>query len=124
MSRPRIALWTVLLIAVAGTIGYRLSASRRPPAPLPVKIAFVTGGSEAYWKATVNGAKAAAQRNRVVLQVEMPTDDESLDQQNAILEKLASVAPDGVALSPLDATGQTQLINKIAEHTNVVTFDS
>ena len=33
MSRPRIALWTVLLIALAGVIGYRLSEMRQPPPP-------------------------------------------------------------------------------------------
>jgi ribose transport system substrate-binding protein len=124
MSRPRIALWTILLIALAGTIGYRLSALRQPAVPPPVKIAFVTGGSEAYWQATVNGAKAAARRNNVELQVEMPSADESLEQQNAILDKCTSVDLDGVAVSPLDAAGQTQLINKIAQRTNVVTFDS
>jgi ribose transport system substrate-binding protein len=124
MSRPRIALWTILLIALAGTLGYRFSTLRQPPAPPLAKIAFVTGGSEAYWKATVNGAKASAKRNNVELQVEMPSDDESLEQQNAILEKVAAADLDGVALSPLDAAGQTERINKIAKRTNVVTFDS
>jgi ribose transport system substrate-binding protein len=124
MSRSRKALWTILLIALAGTVGYRLRTLRQPAAPPPVRIAFVTGGSEAYWKATVNGAKAAAKRNNVDLRVEMPLADESLEQQNAILEKVASGDLDGVALSPLDAAGQTQLINKIAQRTNVVTFDS
>jgi ribose transport system substrate-binding protein len=124
MSRPRKALWTILAVALAGAIGYRLSPQRQPPTPPLIKIAFVTGGSEAYWKATVNGAKAAAKRSNVELQIEMPSDDESLEQQNAILEKLGRTDRDGVALSPLDAAGQTQLINKIAMRTKVVTFDS
>jgi ribose transport system substrate-binding protein len=124
MSRRRIVLWAVLLIALAGSIGYRLSAMRQPPAPPPVKVAFVTGGSSAFWQLAVNGAQAAAKRNNVALNVEIPAEDENLEQQTTILEKLNLADVRGVAISPLDAAGQTPQINKIAERAIVVTFDS
>src|SRR5262249_39578132 len=98
MSRARIALWTILLVALAGSIGYRLSAMRQPPAPAPVKIAFVTGGSSAFWQLAVNGAQAAAKRNNVALDVQMPVEDENLEQQKAILEKLNLADLGGVAI--------------------------
>ena len=123
MSGPRLALWAFLLAALSGTIGYRLSQFLNQP-PAPAKVVFVTGGSGPYWQLTVNGAKAAARRNLVDLRVEMPADDESIEQQAAILEKLDPKAVDGVALSPLDGEGQTPLINKLIEDTFVVTFDS
>src|SRR5262245_38012884 len=124
MSRARIGLWIVLLVALAGSIGYRLSAMRQPPPPAPVKVAFVTGGSSAFWQLAVNGAEAAAKRNSVALDVQMPTEDENLEQQRAILDKLSLRDLGGVAISPLDAAGQTPQINKIAERAIVVTFDS
>ena len=124
MSRPRVALWTVLLVALAGAVGYRLSELRQPPPPPPVAIAFVTGGSGPYWQMTANGAQAAAKKDRVDLRIEMPPANESLEQQNEILSKLDLAKLDGVALSPLDAAGQTNLINAIGDQTKVITFDS
>jgi ribose transport system substrate-binding protein len=124
MSRPRVVLWTILLVALAGAIGYRLNGMRQPPPPPPAVIAFVTGGNDGYWQMTANGAQAAAKKDRVDLQIEMPTDNESVDQQTALLSKLDLAKLDGVAISPLDAAGQTDLINSIGEKTKVVTFDS
>ena len=124
MSRSRVALWSVLLVALAGAIGYRLSELRQPPPPPPVTIAFVTGGDAGYWTMTVNGAQAAARNDRVDLKLQMPADNESVEQQNELLTKLDLAKLDGVAISPLDAEGQTELINKIGEKTKVVTFDS
>jgi ribose transport system substrate-binding protein len=124
MSRPRTALWTILLVALAGAIGYRLNGLRQPPPPPPVVIAFVTGGNEGYWQMTANGAKAAARKEGVDLHLEMPAENENVDQQTELLSKLDSKKLDGVAVSPLDAEGQTELINKIGEQTKIVTFDS
>ena len=85
----------------------------------------MTGGSGPYWQLTVDGAKAAAAKHNVDLQVKMPTDDESVDQQMGILGKLDLTKVDGIALSPLDAEGQTDLINQLVRREKkVVTFDS
>jgi ribose transport system substrate-binding protein len=95
-----------------------------PPAPSEPKVVFVTGGSGPFWQITINGAKAAAQDLNVDLRVEMPTEDESLEQQMAILSELDPAEQSGIAISPLDAAGQTDLINRFADQTNVVTFDA
>lgn len=124
MTRPRVVLWTILLIALAATIGYRLSALRQPSPPPPLTVAFVMGGSGEYWQMAANGAQAAADKNGVVLQVSTPADNESVEQQTEILSKLDPAKLDGVAVSPLDAAGQTSLIDKISEKSKVVTFDS
>jgi ribose transport system substrate-binding protein len=124
MSRPRVAFWTILLFALAATIGYRLNSLRQPPPPPPLTIAFITGGSEEYWQMAANGAQAAAKKNAVELQLAMPAENESVEQQTEILSKLDPAKLDGVAVSPLDAAGQTGLIDKLSERTKVVTFDS
>lgn len=124
MSKSRAVLWTILIVALAGAIGYRLNGLRQPPPPPPVVIAFVTGGNEGYWQMTANGAKAAAAKEGVDLRLEMPADNESVEQQTELLSKLDLKKLDGVAVSPLDAEGQTELINKLGEKTKIVTFDS
>ena len=112
----------------SGGRGHLLSADvfteSPPPVPAP-KVAFVTGGSGPYWRLTVNGAKAAAAKHNVDLQVEMPADDESVEQQMGILGKLDLTKVEGIAISPLDAEGQTDLINQLVRREKkVVTFDS
>jgi ribose transport system substrate-binding protein len=98
----------------------------REPAPLPAtKVAFITGGSGAYWQLTVNGAKAAAKEHRVDLKVEMPTASESLEQQMNILADRELADVEGIAISPIDAEQQTHSINKLIDREKkVVTFDS
>lgn len=125
MSPQRMAFWAVVLAAVAAAVGYRMSVFREPP-PLPVcKVAFVTGGSGPYWQLTVEGAKAAANEHRVDLRVETPVESENLQEQMAILERLNLNELDGIALSPIDAEGQTHFINRLVERNKrVVTFDS
>jgi ribose transport system substrate-binding protein len=113
-----------VLVAIIAAVGYRVSVFREPtPAPTP-RIAFITGGSGPYWQATVNGAKAAAKKFHVDLQVQMLEHNESLEEQMSILSKLDLASLDGVALSPLDAEGQTHRINQMVRELNVVTFDS
>jgi ribose transport system substrate-binding protein len=125
MSRHRFILWSIVLVALIAAVGYRMSVFREPP-PLPApKVAFITGGSGAYWQLTVNGAKAAAKEHRVDLKVEMPSESESLEQQMDILNNRDLANVDGIAISPLDAEQQTHSINKLVDRNKkVVTFDS
>jgi ribose transport system substrate-binding protein len=124
MSKRRLAAWTIALVAVVAAVGYRASVFRGPATPPTPRIVLVTGGSGPYWQITVIGAKAAAREHDVDLQIEMPADDESLDEQLMILTHLDLVGLDGVAVSPLDAEGQTHLINRLVRKVRVVTFDS
>ncbi len=125
MSPQRIALLVLAGVALIAAVGYRLSVFREPPPPPTAKVAFVTGGSGPYWQLTVAGAESAAADHDVELQVEMPSDSESIEQQMAILERISRAEFGGIALSPLDADGQTRLINGLVRRdTKVVTFDS
>ncbi len=124
MCNRRLLAWSIALVAIIAAVGYRAKVFREPAAPPTPRIAFVTGGSGPYWQITVDGAKAAARELGVDLRVEMPKDDENLDQQLLILTHLDTDHLDGIAVSPLDAQGQTHLINRLVRELNVVTFDS
>jgi ribose transport system substrate-binding protein len=115
------------LVALAAAAWYRYHVtSAEQPAPVtPVEVAFVTGGSGPYWQIAVNGAKAAAEKFDVDLTVETPDEDESIEQQSEILQRVGDSEIQGVAVSPLDAQGQTALIDEmVAKDVFVVTFDS
>jgi ribose transport system substrate-binding protein len=90
----------------------------------PVRVVLVTGGPGKYWEDAVRGAKAAADKLKVNLEVKAPTEHENLEQQVEILSNMNLAGVDGLGLSPLDADGEAQIINHIAKGTKVITFDS
>lgn len=124
MAGQRVWLWTIALIAIVAAVGYRVSVFREPPPPPPARVLFLTAGSGPYWQTTVDGAKAAAKDKNVKLEIEMPENQENLARQMEVLIGLDGQQYDGIALSPVDAANQTRIINKLADETNVVTFDS
>ena len=123
MSGQRIALWTVAVVALLAAIGYNVAVFREPPTPT-VNIVFITGGSGPYWQRTVNGAKSAADDFDATLSVETPSVAEGVEEQTKLLQDLNAKPVDGIAVSPLDAEGQTPLINQLSKKTFLVTFDS
>jgi ribose transport system substrate-binding protein len=124
-SQMRTVLIVGLLALLAAGMYRRSVTQSEQPAPLkPVEVVFVTGGSGPYWQMAANGALAAAKDLKADVKVEMPSDAESLPEQAKILEAIDEKSVDGVAVSPLDAAGQTELINELATETFVVTFDS
>lgn len=86
------------------------------------RVAFVTGGVDPFWDITVAGARDAATRYGADLEVLVP--EQGADGQDIILRELLAKKVDGVAVSPLDATGQTELLNQVASEMGLVTFDS
>ena len=124
MSRANGFFLLVAVCAIAAALWYRQQVFQEAPDLSPPRLAFVTGGSGPYWQLTANGARTAAKEFQCDLTVEMPDEEESLEQQMNILARLTPAELDGIALSPLDADGQSQLINRLQQQTNIVTFDS
>jgi len=124
MSAQRIAMWTVVLIAFIVAVGYRASVLHEPAPPPVPRLVFITGGTGPFWQLTTSGAKSAARKYDAELLVMAPADEENVDQQVEILKGLDTSTLDGIAISPLDAKGQTELINQLAAEKIVVTFDS
>ncbi|MCA9235073.1 MAG: substrate-binding domain-containing protein [Planctomycetales bacterium] len=124
MSLKKHAWWLILaLAAVAGAIWYRSNVFHQP-APRDVNVALVAGGAGPYWQLIGNGARAAAEELGVEVQILAPAENENVSQQTALLKKIDPQKVDGVAISPLDASGQTPLINELARDCEVITFDS
>lgn len=125
LSRSNLFLAIVAVCAVGAALWYRQQVFRVPQVPeITPRLAFVTGGSGPYWQLTASGARAAEKEYRCEVEIKMPTEEENLEEQMGILTKLPYGQLDGVAVSPLDAEGQTKFINRVQQQTNVVTFDS
>ena len=124
MSRSNAVFLGISIVAIAAALWYRQQVYVQEPVVERPRLVFVTGGSGPYWQITADGARDAAEALGCELKVKMPEDDESLEQQMTILASLKPGQLDGIALSPLSSEGQTPMINRLQQETNVVTFDS
>lgn len=89
-----------------------------------LKLAFVTNNSSDYWTIARKGVKKAdAEMANVEVQFKIPSDGTAAEQKR-IVDDLLSTGVQGIAISPADATNQTELINDAAKQTLVITQDS
>ena len=107
----------VALAVLAGlsTTGCHDSTGGKP------RFAFVTNGVASFWNIAAAGAKAAAKELDVDVTVIMP---DGLTDQTRKLEDLITRGTDGIAVSPIDAENQIDILNKVAAATNLLTHDS
>lgn len=124
MSGDRKALLAVVVLALGAIFWYRSQVFSEPAQLAPPRIAFVTGGKGPYWESTIEGAEAAAKKLNVKLDIVSPEKNENLDEQLAAVESLKLSDLDGVAISPVDAEGEVEVLNKLSETVRIVTFDS
>jgi len=85
-------------------------------------VAFVTNGIASFWVVAEAGARKAAEDVNAEVLVKMPA--EGVADQKRILEDLLTQGVDGVAVSPIDPSGQRDLLNEVAENTIYITHDS
>jgi ribose transport system substrate-binding protein len=87
-------------------------------------LAFVTNNVSDYWGiAKVGVDKALKELNGDTVDFIEPQSG-SAGEQKTIVENLLTKGVDGIAISPKDPTNQTELINKWAQQTLIVTQDS
>ncbi len=86
------------------------------------KIAFVSNGVASFWTIAAAGVKAAGEKYGVESQTLMPV--EGISDQKRIIEDLLTKGIDGIAVSPIDPVNQTELLNKAAKRTKLLTHDS
>jgi ribose transport system substrate-binding protein len=87
------------------------------------KLAFVTNTTSEFWKIAAAGIHKYEQEGKVQVDIKMPPNGTTEDQ-NQILQNLASQSYDAIAVSAIAPNDQTALLDKIAEKTNLITFDS
>jgi ribose transport system substrate-binding protein len=112
---------TALAIAGCGSKGGE-SAAGPGGSGETIRVAYVTNGIDPFWTIAEAGAKAGAKEFGVEVEVLMPP--KGLVDQTRMIETLLSNGSDGIALSPIDAANQVQMINEAAKITNVITQDS
>ena len=88
-----------------------------------VKLAFVTNNASQFWKIAEAGLRKYEKEAKVQVDMKMPPLGTPEDQ-NQILQNLASQGYDAIAVSVNAPKDQLRVLNEIAEKTNLITFDS
>lgn len=88
-----------------------------------VKLAFVTNNASEFWKIAAAGVRKYEAEGRVQVDLKMPPNG-TPEEQNQILENLASQGYDAVAVSAVAPNDQVPVLNRVAEKTQLITFDS
>lgn len=88
------------------------------------KLAFVTNNTSDFWTIARKGTeKADTEFDDVTVEFKIPSEGTAADQKR-VLDDLNSTGVDGIAVSPVDPTNQTEYINELAKKTLVITQDS
>src|SRR3989442_8219045 len=122
-----------LLAAGLGLVVFGLSLGDNSSArPVPAagadsqagkkKLAYVTNGVDPFWNTAAAGVRAAEKKFGVECEVLMPP--KGIVDQKRMIEGLLARGVDGIAISPIDAKNQVDLINDAAARCPVITHDS
>lgn len=88
------------------------------------KLAFVTNNASDFWVIARKGTeKAAKEIPNIEVEFKIPADGTAAEQQRLVDDLLAR-GIHGIAISPVDPANQTQMLNRVASQTLVVTQDS
>ncbi|HSE17079.1 MAG TPA: sugar-binding protein [Pyrinomonadaceae bacterium] len=94
------------------------------PAGTKHKLAFVTNNASDFWTIARKGTeKAVKDIPNIEVEFRIPSDGTAAEQQRVIDDLLAK-GIHGIAISPVDPANQTQMLNRAAGQTLVVTQDS
>lgn len=89
-----------------------------------LKLAFVTNNASDYWTVARKGVeKADGELANVSVEFKLPAEGTAAEQTRLVNDLLAK-GIDGMAISPVDPTNQTDFLNKAAKQTLVFTQDS
>jgi ribose transport system substrate-binding protein len=119
----------LLAAAVVGSSATRAAAGAadahiiKAPDPDNLKLAFVTNNASEFWKIAAAGVHKFEKEAGVQVDIKTPTTGKT-DEQNRILENLLSQGYNGIAVSVITPEDQVGALDRIAESTNLITFDS
>jgi ribose transport system substrate-binding protein len=123
--RGVVALASALLVAAAcnqkPSAGSASSAA--PSDDKVVKLAFVTNNPSQFWKIAEAGIRKYEKEAKIQVDFKMPPNGTPEDQ-NQILQNLASQSYDAIAVSVIAPKDQLRVLNEVAAKTNLITFDS
>jgi ribose transport system substrate-binding protein len=88
-----------------------------------LKFGFVTNNASDFWKIAAAGVRKYEKEGNVQVDVKMPPSG-TASEQNQIMENLSSQGYDALALSAIAPNDQVPMLNKVAEKSKLITFDS
>lgn len=88
-----------------------------------VKLAFVTSGTSEFWRIAAAGVHKYEQEAKIQVDIKAPPNG-TPEEQNQILESLASQGYDSIAVTAMAPNDQVPVLNKVAEKVKLITFDS
>jgi ribose transport system substrate-binding protein len=101
-----------------------VSCARAGDSTRKFRVAFVTNNASDFWSIARKGCeKADSELADVTVEFKIPADGTAAEQKR-IVDDLMAKGVDGIAISPVDPTNQTQMINEMAKQVLVVTQDS
>jgi ribose transport system substrate-binding protein len=115
-----------LLAGLVSCSGGQPAASPQAGAPdpaRPLKLAFVTNNTSEFWKIAANGVHKYEAEGKVQVDIKMPPNGRT-EEQNQIIENLVSQGYDAIAVSVIAPKDQVPVLNRAAEKTRLITFDS
>lgn len=121
------ALCASFLFACGGGNGGTPAATTIPPGSKAGKhltLAFVTNNTSDFWTYAKAGVmKAKTEISDIDVDFEMPGDGQAATQKQEV-EDLLVKGVDGIAISPIDPSNQTDFLNNVASKAVLVTQDS
>jgi ribose transport system substrate-binding protein len=117
--------WHVCGVVVVLILSGCSMPSGEPRAPAPgrgseIRLAFVTNGVASFWNVAAAGVKAGEREFSVRCDTLMPQGNAD---QKRMIEDLVARGVQGIAVSPIDADNQTQVLNEAARYTVLITQD-
>jgi ribose transport system substrate-binding protein len=126
-GRALVATSLCALLALAGcnkkTEGTTPGTGEADTKPKIVKVAFITNNASEFWKIAQAGVRKYEQESKIQVDVKMPPNG-TTEEQNQILENLSSQGYDAIAVSAVAPNDQVPVLNRVAEKSKLITFDS
>ena len=91
--------------------------------PNNLRLAFVTNNASEYWKICAGGVHKFEKETGLQVEFKIPSTGKT-EEQNVILENLASQGYDGIAVSVVAPNDQVSNIDAAAKKTNIICCDS
>jgi ribose transport system substrate-binding protein len=107
----------LLLVLAAGAVWYLVAYDRKP------RIVLITSGDSSFWDPVIAGAQEAARQFDAKLEVDRIKSDPYV-QADVIKRRMEQKRVDGIAISPLNASIQANLLADVASRKTLVTLDS
>jgi ribose transport system substrate-binding protein len=117
--------WAIL-VAVALVLALACSKEKsgeQPATDKVVKLAFVTNNPSDFWKIAAAGIHKYEKEAKVQVDIKMPPSG-TPEEQNQILQNLSAQGYDAIATSVAAPNDQVAVLDKVAEKSKLITFDS